>query len=268
MPGNCQASKPVHILQAVHWAWVAVVVTVIVAFSDPVQAQGTPRKPLAAYPSEPKDCYQLLKKKLPSVQGGDHPVCMPVLKNLNRFCDQSPQYDQRHLHPESSELQAPAWMEVPVMQNMDIVKETYLAANQRKYREPFWGNEQERVTRLAYEGKLKLFNTNVDLNVNLGPQAVYKLEGYYATSSVPAGYLQPRLMFTSDPTSRVGSDLMPPSFDTAADLWRFEQGWYLIHFDPIEKRFVVKEMTRTGRGSDAMMDTPTRCTIMYMQDNR
>ena len=239
--------------------------------NSPAQAQGTPPgyegKPLPAYPGQPKDCYQLLKNQYPYVQGGDFPVCLSVLRNFNKFCDQPPQYDRRQLHPETKDLAEPAWAAMPVMQNLDLVKETFLASNPPQDRQAFWLNERERVTGLAKAGKLKLSGAKVDLNLRFGNQTVYKLEGYYAPP-VPAGYIQPRLMLTTQTKPRASSDLVFVSFDWAADLWRFRRSWYLVHFDPIEKRFVINELIRPGLGIEAPVGTLTRCTIMYAADNR
>jgi hypothetical protein len=258
MPGRTSAT--------LHREWIAIAVAVTMMATVPAQAQGK-GKPLPAYAGQPKDCYQLLKNKLPRVQSGDYPVCRSVLQNFNRFCDQPAQYDQRPLHADSSDLQEPAWSYMPVTENLDLVKETYVAAHHPKYRESFWLNEQERVIRLAHAAKLKLFSASVDLNVGLGRQDVYRLTGYYDTQ-VPAGYQQPRLMITTDAAPRSSSALIPASFDLAADLWQFQQAWYLVHFDLIERRFVVKELLRSGRGEAAPIDTQTRCTIMHVADNQ
>ncbi len=266
METNCQRMRmPERTSAALHRAWIATAVAVMMVATVPAQAQKK-GKPFPAYAGQPKDCYQLLKNKLPQVQSGDSPVCQSVIKNFNRFCDRPVQYDQRLLHAESTDLQEPAWSDVPVTENLDLVKEAYVAVNYPKYRESLWANEQERVTRLAHAAKLKLFSASVDLNLGLGRQDIYRLTGYYDIP-VPAGYQQPRLMITTAVAPRTSSALVPASFDLAADLWQFQQAWYLVHFDPIERRFVVKELLRPGRGEAAPIETQTRCTIMHAEDN-
>jgi hypothetical protein len=72
---------------------------------------------------------------------------------------------KRSIHPQTRELSEPPWEPLPAAQNLDLVKETYLASRLARYRESSWPADQEQVMRLAKAGTLKLFIATVDLQL-------------------------------------------------------------------------------------------------------
>lgn len=98
-----------------------------------------------AYELKPGACYVLLKPKWPEVMGGDYPVCRAVLDNLNKFCDEPPQYDRRKVHPTTRNLREPNWERVDAKANLDLVKQTYLATELPEYRDGRWEHAEKRL---------------------------------------------------------------------------------------------------------------------------
>lgn len=242
--------------------------------ADQAHAGGTPPalkgKPLPTYPAKRTDCYLLLKDQSPYITSSAAPVCVAVLANFNKFCDEPPQYNRRKIHFSSKDLTEPKWEEMDASKNLELVKQTYMASHLPQYRETHWGGERERLLGLASSGKLRLSRAEISADPRGGMQTVYRLENVYPPE--PPGFDQPFLMF-SDLGAESPAPLFRLNIYSVADLWAFRGRWHLIRYwpaedDPQERRFIVYEILSSLASKDAPVVATERCTIQHKNDQK
>ncbi|MGH9931128.1 MAG: hypothetical protein ACREA9_18115 [Pyrinomonadaceae bacterium] len=220
-----------------------------------------------AYELKPGACYVLLKPRWSrGVSSGDYPGCRAVLDNLNKFCDEPPHYDRRKVHPTTRNLREPKWERIDAESHSELLKQTFLAGVLPEYREGRWQHAEKRILSLAASGALHLSKAELGGDLRGALETVYMLENT-APSELPE-YNQPRLMF-SEQDQVTGSPLIrPSSYWGAEDLLRFGAHWYLTGFEPTERQFVVKELTRPQAGPDAPVSISPVCTIQHINDRQ
>ena len=220
-----------------------------------------------AYPSKPGACYVLLKsneKGLPPVESSENPMCHAVLDNFNMFCNEPPQYERRKLHSTTKDLSGPKWHEIEVKSNPELLKQTYGAVSLPQYREERWQFEGEKVRSLGASGVLRLSRAEVSADMRGGRQTVYMLEN--SQLGDPVGYNQPRLMF-SDYERETPSEIFKLiTYQAVADLWSFQNTWFLLRYDVDRKWFTVGELYSSRAGSEAPVVVSTICSIQHIND--
>lgn len=151
------------------------------------------------------------------------------MRQLNLFCAESPQYDRRKSHPSSGELREPGWVTLDAGENLELVRNTYLAHVLPRYREALWADEKTRIEALAKSGWIRLKRaqlSNGDLRG--GEMSVFMLERQAAGERT--GTNQSYLMF-AQPEETSAAEFFPPlALPAAADLWEFRGGLLLDKF--------------------------------------
>ncbi len=235
----------------------------LLLLSFAVSAHAEPAAPKSAafpiYPKPiPKDCYVLLKSKgWPHVvESGDYPVCWAVLKNMNKFCNEPPQYERRKLHPTTTNLKEPNWQPMDPRQNMDIIKE-FLSpgySQNMSVKAATVAGYLPRVEKQMNNGDLKLFSADIDID-NRGLKTVYRAEHLMSSDD----YIE---YLVAEFKQRRPSDHFDGIF-SVGDLVSFRKSWYFIKFHSYEKYFTVKEVSRATEGDAGVL---TRCTFQHIND--
>lgn len=132
---------------------------------DAASAPSAP--PPRIYKPQPGACYVQLRPtwpKPPYASGNNQPVCRAVLANLNKFCDQLPQYNRRLLHPTTHDLSEPDWKPLNPLDNLDIVREVFTTTgNSPEDRALYWKGNEQQLTALARDGTLRLSTADIDI---------------------------------------------------------------------------------------------------------
>lgn len=234
-----------------------------------VTVQDGKKSKMRIYKPHPEDCYVQLKptgNEQPYIRGGDYPVCRVVLKNFNKFCNELPPYNRRKLHPTIIGLEEPSWKPLVPKNNMDIVKAVVtVVGNSDEEREIRWSGYEQRITKLAEAGVLRLWVADVDIDLDGNLESVYLLENMYPDD--PPQNNQPTFMIAklgervqSKMASKIG-------YEAYGDLWRAADQfgvlrWHSINLEPGTSHFLVQEM---GTYSDGIHGV-TMCVIDYIEN--
>lgn len=238
-----------------------VLVSVTARSVDAEQAQ---RPPPPIYKPKPGDCYVLLRPRWTDyehIASSNEPVCRTVLENLNKYCDEPPQYDKRKLHPTSLTLSEPKWVSMDTTSNHVLIKWILAPNATKQYREDSWLYAEPQVR--AGQAKLKRADV-LGADQQHGVHTVYIAEDLGAERGT--GYNQPRIMFSEkgeSTPSPLFARILP--FQSIGDLWRFEDGWYVVGFDTLSNYFEVREITAIGP-SPSWLVALTRCSIEHTND--
>ena len=126
-------------------------------------------------------CYRLLKADpAEGIEGGSHPICRELERNLNRFCAAPPMVCQFHIHPDFKwHFQLPRWTAMDAERHLDLIEELIktpsLVQGYPPGAEAVWKVIEPQVTRGRQNQTLKLERTVMDL-ANLGrKELVYRL---------------------------------------------------------------------------------------------
>jgi hypothetical protein len=234
------------------------------------QAQDAPQtkkeKLAAIYPARPGDCYVLLKETWPDwpyAKGGDYPVCRSVLANLNKFCDEPPQYSRRKIHPSTRDLEEPVWQALDPLQNRDIVEETYTAsAPSPEMRTLNMNSRRAKITSIIESGVLRLWSTDIDVDSDGTLDTVFMLDNLYPKSSPE--FNVPTFMIAEQGKRTLSQKAAGIMIDSQGDLFRFSGKWHSIGFSvsPIRELRVYQFI---GQKTIA---TTQLCTIQHVNDYR
>jgi hypothetical protein len=130
-----------------------------------------------------------------------------------------------------------------------------------------WADEKPRIEALLKSGHMQLKRAqlaNGDLRGR--PMWVYMLE--QAPTADPPGTSQPYLMFSHPEEITAAEMVSPLTLPSVADVWEFEGKPFLIHFDPVQRQFMVKEFIRPRPSHDSPMGAPVRCTLQHKNDRQ
>jgi len=126
-------------------------------------------------------CYRLLKADpVEGIEGGNHPVCRELERNLNRFCAAPPMVCQFQIHPDfKRHFQLPQWIAMDAEQHRSLIEEfiktPFLVRGYPPGADAVWKVVEPRVTRGLQDKTLKFERTTLDL-ANLGKkELVYRL---------------------------------------------------------------------------------------------
>jgi hypothetical protein len=126
-------------------------------------------------------CYRLLKADpVEGIEGGTHPICRELERNLNRFCAAPPMVCQFHIHPDfKRHFQLPHWTAMDAEQHRGLIEEfiktPFLVQGYPPGAEAVWKVAEPQVTRGLQNKTLKFERTTLDL-ANLGKkELVYRL---------------------------------------------------------------------------------------------
>jgi hypothetical protein len=229
----------------------------------PLEMQG---KPLPTYKHDPSDCYVNLRRQWPYVPGGNYPVCRAIAKELNRSCNEPPQYDERRFRSTPEGITLPNWQPLDAVSNLDLVKHVQWASATPESMEANWALKGAQAKEKAASGTLKLFRATVNgLDFRGGTYTAYRVE-----VSVPEdgpGYNQPRLMISE--LGKQNPSEMFRSLHTCAlkhsELFQFKGEWFVFGFDLFNRRFVVSEFTWSGRRDDSV-GIRAVCSLQHVSD--
>lgn len=126
-------------------------------------------------------CYRLLKANpAEGIEGGNHPICRELERNLNRFCAAPPMVCQFQIHPDFKQhFQLPHWTVMDAEQHRGLIEELIktpsLVQGYPPGADAIWKVVEPQVTRGLQNKTLKLERTALDL-ANLGKkELVYRL---------------------------------------------------------------------------------------------
>jgi hypothetical protein len=126
-------------------------------------------------------CYQLLKADpAEGIEGGNHPICRELERNLNHFCAAPPMVCQFQIHPDfKRHFQLPHWTVMDAERHLNLIEELiktpFLVQGYPPGAEAVWKVVEPQVTRGLQDKTLKLERTALDL-ANLGKKdLVYRL---------------------------------------------------------------------------------------------
>ncbi len=126
-------------------------------------------------------CYRLLKADpAEGIEGGNHPICRELERNLNRFCTAPPMVCQFQIHPDFKQhFQLPHWTAMDAEQHRGLIEELIktpsLVQGYPPGADAVWKVVEPQVTRGLQDKTLKLERTALDL-ANLGKkELVYRL---------------------------------------------------------------------------------------------
>ncbi len=208
------------------------------------------------------------KERSRYIKGEDYPVCRAVLANLNKFCDEPPQYSRRKLHPSSRNLEEPAWRPLDPAQNVDIVQAIYTTTvgGSAEEQAHAWRNVRGRLTSLTTSGVLRLWEAEIDIDANGATETVYLLENRYPHD--PPKHNAPVFMVARQGQRTQADFATEMGTEVYGDLWKSanEYGtprWHSITFHPVQAWFLIQEIVNFGD-----MGGVTRCTIQHINDYR
>ncbi|MCL1981197.1 MAG: lysozyme inhibitor LprI family protein, partial [Proteobacteria bacterium] len=72
----------------------------------------------------PKPCFRLLERKWPQIQSGHYPVCVDVLKSMNKLCAELPLCEWK-VDPSVTSLSLPQWEELDPKKYLKLIQHTY-----------------------------------------------------------------------------------------------------------------------------------------------
>ena len=126
-------------------------------------------------------CYRLLKANpAEGIEGGNHPICRELERNLNRFCAAPPMVCQFQIHPDfKRHFQLPHWTVMDAERHRDLIEELIktpsLVQGDPPGADAVWKVVEPQVMRGLQDKTLKLERTALDL-ANLGKkELVYRL---------------------------------------------------------------------------------------------
>jgi hypothetical protein len=126
-------------------------------------------------------CYRLLKANpAEGIEGGNHPICHELERNLNRFCAAPPMVCQFQIHPDfKRHFQLPRWTAMHAEQHLELIEELiktpFLMQGYLPGVDAVWQVIEPQVSRGRQDKTLKLEHTVIDL-ANLGKkELVYRL---------------------------------------------------------------------------------------------
>jgi hypothetical protein len=126
-------------------------------------------------------CYRLLKADpAEGIEGGNHPICHELERNLNRFCAAPPMVCQFQIHPDfKRHFQLPHWTAMDAERHLDLIEELIktpsLVQGYPPGADAIWKVIEPQVARGLQNKTLKLERTVMDL-ANIGKkELVYRL---------------------------------------------------------------------------------------------
>jgi len=126
-------------------------------------------------------CYRLLKADpAEGIEGGNHPICRELERNLNHFCAAPPMVCQFQIHPDFKQhFQLPHWTVMDAERHRDLIEELiktpFLVQEYPPGADAVWKVVEPQVTRGLQDKTLKLERMTLDL-ANLGKkELVYRL---------------------------------------------------------------------------------------------
>ena len=126
-------------------------------------------------------CYRLLKADpAEGIEGGNHPICRELERNLNRFCAAPPMVCQFQIHPDfKRHFQLPRWTAMDAERHLGLIEELIktpsLVQGYPPGADTVWKVIEPQITRGLQDKTLKLERTVMDL-ANIGKkELVYRL---------------------------------------------------------------------------------------------
>jgi len=232
-------------------------------------ADGVPpeymNKPAPIYKPNKGDCYVLLKPQPPYIESGNISVCKAVLANMNKFCSEPPQYNRRKLHPDTKDLQEPAWEVVDAAENIDLVRAIFLAQAYEENQADLWRDEKERITLLAKEKKLRLFKSYIDID-GREKKYVYKLENLNPKYDDFPGGNQAIYMVSGISGRGIAPGFEHWSLNQTGELISFNKEWFMVgYYDNYYKQFKAREIVNPTGGQAASISV---CTFQNIHDRQ
>ncbi|PTU32200.1 hypothetical protein [Stenotrophobium rhamnosiphilum] len=203
-------------------------------------------------------CYVQLRPNWPTVKGGDNPVCKAALANLNKFCDESAQYNHRKLDPENMVIHEPDWHQMDPAANLDLIIEVQLSMFSQKYREDNRPQYEKRAKELLKSGVLRLYRAEINIDGRGESETIYRLENIHPENENKPGYNQVEFM-VADLNQRVISQKYRKG--EIGDLWKYENEWFVVYYDLYDGnggRLLVDVVSRPTEASGGLV---TECTL-------
>ncbi len=126
--------------------------------------------------AEPKPCFRLLERKWPEVASGHYPVCVDLLKSMNKFCSNLPLCEWK-VSPSVPSLSLPRWEELDPREHMKLIQHMYEGQSDYKAPEEQWKPIPSDVLRNIEEGKARLWRTWIDADRDGQKEYVVRLQG-------------------------------------------------------------------------------------------
>lgn len=139
-----------------------------------IKAYSTRLASLQVILSEPKPCFRLLERKWPEVASGHYSVCVDFVKNLNKFCAESPICEWK-VDPSIKKLSLPQWEEIDPKTHLKLIQHMF----QRYFKDPeeTWVPIPPEILHRINERKTRLRHTWVDLDRDGKKEHVANFDG-------------------------------------------------------------------------------------------
>jgi uncharacterized protein YecT (DUF1311 family) len=111
----------------------------------------------------PKPCFRLRERKWPKVQSGHYPVCVDVLKSMNKLCADIPLCEWK-VDPSVPSLSLPQWEEINPKKHLKLIQHMFQTQSFFQAPEEQWTPIPPDVLQNIHKGKARLWRTWIDID--------------------------------------------------------------------------------------------------------
>ena len=223
------------------------------------QAYQTRLAALRSLSQGPKPCFRLLERKWPEVSSGHYPVCVDLLKSMNKLCAEMPLCEWKVASSVTS-LSLPRWEELDPREHLKLIQHIYQPSRTFDAPEEQWFPLRPDVLRNIQEGKACLWRTLIDVDRDGEKEYVVRFHPNPCKNGIDFYGTESRIAVTDASMSRV--DLRYSGL-IGMDIMFHDNRAFIIRRSDLNggKSFYVGEpfFTASGSGKNSV------CVFDYLQ---